>query len=39
VELASAERLFGMVRRVGGARATGGLERLPEGVFWQAQNE
>jgi len=32
----AAERLFDIVLRTGGLRATGGLARLPDGVFWQA---
>ena len=31
----SAQRLFDIVLRTGGLRATGGLQHLPEGVFWQ----
>ena len=33
----AAQRLFDIVLRTGGLRATGGLQHLPEGVFWQAR--
>lgn len=32
----AAERLFAILHSVGGAAATGGLARLPPGVFWPA---
>jgi NitT/TauT family transport system substrate-binding protein len=34
----TAARLFEIVLRTGGTRATGGLTQLPPGVFWQAPN-
>jgi NitT/TauT family transport system substrate-binding protein len=33
-----AAKLFEIVRHIGGARGTGGLEALPEGVFWRPTN-
>jgi NitT/TauT family transport system substrate-binding protein len=30
----AAEQLFAVLARIGGARATEGLERLPPGIFW-----
>ncbi len=35
-EEAAANRLFAILHAVGGAAATGGLARLPAGVFWAA---
>lgn len=35
-QLAAAERLFAILLRTGGRRATGDLEKLPEGIFWRA---
>ena len=32
----AAERLFAILLRTGGRRATGDLETLPEGIFWRA---
>lgn len=36
VEEATAQRLFAILHKQGGAAATGGLTRLPPGVFWPA---
>lgn len=35
-EIASAERVFGLLREIGGDKLTGKSERLPAGVFWPA---
>ncbi len=35
-EEAAANRLFGILHSLGGQAATGGLDRLPPGVFWAA---
>jgi NitT/TauT family transport system substrate-binding protein len=35
-EAAAADRLFAILHELGGATATGGLDRLPDGVFWAA---
>jgi NitT/TauT family transport system substrate-binding protein len=35
-EAAAANRLFGILHELGGDAATGGLDRLPDGVFWAA---
>jgi NitT/TauT family transport system substrate-binding protein len=34
-QLLAASRLFDILLRTGGTRATNGMEQLPEGVFWQ----
>lgn len=36
VQQRNAAQLFAMLKQTGGTHATGGLESLPEGVFWQA---
>ena len=33
-EQATAARVFDILLRTGGARATAGLTRLPDGIFW-----
>jgi len=35
-EAAAADRLFAILHATGGSAATGGLSRLPSGVFWSA---
>ncbi len=38
VEAAAADRLFAILHATGGNAATGGLSRLPSGVFWSASS-
>jgi len=33
-EQRTAERVFGLLLRTGGTKATGGLTQLPDGIFW-----
>jgi NitT/TauT family transport system substrate-binding protein len=37
-EVAAANRLFAILHTLGGNAATGGLDRLPPGVFWSASS-
>jgi NitT/TauT family transport system substrate-binding protein len=37
-EAAAANRLFNVLHELGGEAATGGLDRLPDGVFWAASS-
>jgi NitT/TauT family transport system substrate-binding protein len=35
----AAERMFSVLHAAGGARATGGIDTLPSGIFWPVKNE
>jgi NitT/TauT family transport system substrate-binding protein len=35
----AAERMFAILHKAGGSRATGGIDVLPAGIFWPVKNE
>jgi NitT/TauT family transport system substrate-binding protein len=38
-QLQAAERMFAVLHDTGGARATGGIDTLPPGIFWPVRHE